>query len=130
MPAGFDVADNRTQIWLPVRLNPANRLNRGLHVFYAIGRLKNGVTARMAEAELNELMSNWGERVGLSSSSHVFRLTPPGPHVLQMKPLQDEIVGSAETFDLGLAGRRRVRVTHCLRESCEFAARPCRDTSP
>ena len=95
MPAGFDLADNRTQIWLPVRLNPANRLNRDFHVFYAIGRLKNGVTARMAEAELNELMSNWGERVGLSSSNHVFRLTPPGPHLLQMKPLQDEIVGSA-----------------------------------
>ena len=95
MPPGFDLADNRTQIWLPVRLNPANRLNRDFHVFYAIGRLKNGVTARMAEAELNELMSNWGERVGLSSSNHVFRLTPPGPHLLQMKPLQDEIVGSA-----------------------------------
>src|SRR5918992_5253203 len=95
MPAGFDLADNRTQIWLPVRLNPANRLNRDFHVFYAVGRLKNGVTARMAEAELNELMSNWGERVGLSSSDHVFRLTTPGPHLLQMKPLQEEIVGSA-----------------------------------
>jgi predicted permease len=95
MPAGFDLADNRTQIWLPVRLNAANRFNRGLHVFYAIGRLRNGVTARMAETELNELMSNWGERVGLSSSNHVFKLTPPGPHLLQMKPLQDEIVGGA-----------------------------------
>jgi predicted permease len=95
MPAGLDLADNRTQIWLPLRQNPANRLNRAFHIFYAIGRLKNGVTARMAEADLNDLMSNWGERVGVSSSDHVFRLTPPGPHLLQMKPLQDEIVGGA-----------------------------------
>src|SRR5687767_6697020 len=38
MPAGLDLADNRTQIWLPLRQNPANRLNRAFHIFYAIGR--------------------------------------------------------------------------------------------
>jgi putative ABC transport system permease protein len=96
MPAGFDVADSRTQLWLPIRLNPANRLNRDRHVLYAIGRLKEGVTARMAEAELNDLMSNWGDRAGLSSSDHVFSLIPHDKaHFLHVKPLQEEIVGSA-----------------------------------
>jgi predicted permease len=97
MPAGFDVADNRTEIWLPIRLNPANRLGRGAHRLYAVARLKDGVTTQMAETELNELMANWAERVGLSASDHVFSLTPRGDqpaHFLQMKPLQDEIVGS------------------------------------
>jgi putative ABC transport system permease protein len=98
MPAGFDVADNRTEIWLPIRLNPANRLNRAVHLLYAIGRLKEGVTARMAEAELKELISSWDKRVGLSSSDHVFSFTPRGnnpAHFLQMKALQEEVVGGA-----------------------------------
>ncbi len=46
MPPGADVMDNRTEIWLPLGLNPANRQNRGNHFLYLIGRLKDGVTTR------------------------------------------------------------------------------------
>src|SRR4029453_18888739 len=42
------------------------------------------------EAELASLVASWGERVG--ASGHVFT---PGEHMMQMEPLQDEIVGSA-----------------------------------
>ena len=45
MPPGADVMDNRTEIWLPLGLNPANRQNRGSHFLYLIGRLKDGVDA-------------------------------------------------------------------------------------
>jgi predicted permease len=98
MPPGFDIADNRTEVWLPIRLNPASRLGRSAHRLSVIGRLKDSVTSRMVEAELNDLMSSWGERVGLAPGDHAFSLTPrgdQGAHFLQMKPLQDEIVGSA-----------------------------------
>ena len=44
MPPGTDVMDNRTEIWLPLGLNPANRQNRGNHFLYLVGRLKDGVT--------------------------------------------------------------------------------------
>ena len=40
-----------------------------------------------AEAELASLVASWGERV---ASGHVFT---PGEHMMQMEPLQDEIVG-------------------------------------
>jgi predicted permease len=91
MPPGADVMDNRTEIWMPLGLNPANRQNRGNHFLYLIGRLKNGVTAQAANAELETLMKNWGERVG-TKSGHVF-LRPN--HFLQMKTLQEEILGGA-----------------------------------
>ena len=52
MPPGADVMDNRTEIWLPLGLNPANRQNRGNHFLYLIGRLKDGVTAQAAHTEL------------------------------------------------------------------------------
>jgi predicted permease len=100
MPPGFDVMDNRTQIWLPLGLNPANREIRGNHSLYLIGRLKDGVAEQAAQAELNSLIENWGERIGLTpgrgAAGHVFSpLRPGGGHILQMKPMQEEIVGSA-----------------------------------
>jgi predicted permease len=98
---GADVMDNRTQVWLPLGLNPANRQNRANHYLYLIGRLKNGVSEQQAESELTALIRTWADRVG--PKQHVFR-PPPAPgadpgagagHVLQMEPVQDEIVGSA-----------------------------------
>jgi putative ABC transport system permease protein len=103
MPPGVDVMDNRTEIWTPLGLNPANRQNRGSHFLYLIGRLKDGVTPQQAETELSTLIQNWGERVGVKQ--HVFAPLPsneadrkqnPGAgHILQMDPVQDQIVGSA-----------------------------------
>ncbi len=103
MPPGMDVMDNRTEIWLPLGLNAANRLNRGNHYLYLVGRLKDGVTPQAAQTELTALIQNWGERVG--AKNHVFapppkdeaarRAFPGAGHMLQMKPVQDEIVGAA-----------------------------------
>ena len=93
MPPGTDLMDNRTQIWLPLGLNGANRQNRGGHFLYLIGRLKDGVTMQSAQRELNALIENWGERVGVKG--HVFTpLGKDGGHILQMKPMRDEILGS------------------------------------
>jgi predicted permease len=75
MPPGADVIDNQTEIWLPLGLDRANREARLGHV---IGRLRDGVTADVAEAELNALNANRGER-----------------HVLQLTPLHDQIVSAA-----------------------------------
>lgn len=101
MPPGADVMDNRTEIWMPLGLNPGNRQNRGNHFLYLIGRLKNGVTPQAAESELEGLIQNWGERVGVKN--HVFAPLPKTAeerktnfgHILQMKPVQDEVIGSA-----------------------------------
>jgi predicted permease len=101
MPPGADVMDNRTEIWMPLGLNPGNRQNRGSHFLYLIGRLKNGVTPEAAQAELSGLIQNWGERVGVKN--HVFAPLPKTAeerktnfgHILQMKPVQEEVIGSA-----------------------------------
>jgi predicted permease len=103
MPPGADVLDNRIQIWMPLGLNPADPGDRRSHFLYLIGRLKGGVRAQAAQAELNALMQDWGGRVGVKN--HVFAPLPPDAsakaanfdagHILQMKPLHDEIVGDA-----------------------------------
>ena len=101
MPPGADVMDNRTEIWIPLGLNPGNRQNRGSHFLYLIGRLKDGVTPEAAQTELAALIQNWGDRVGVKN--HVFAPLPKTAeerktnfgHILQMKPVQEEVIGSA-----------------------------------
>jgi predicted permease len=95
MPPGTDVMDNRTEIWLPLGLNPANRQNRGNHYLYLVGRLNDGVSQQAAQMELNDLLQHWGERVGISL--HTFGVAEDGSrgHILQMKPMQEEILGGA-----------------------------------
>jgi predicted permease len=103
MPPGMDVMDNRTEIWTPLGLNAGNRQNRGSHFLYLIGRLREGVTPEQAQTELSSLLQNWGERVGVKQ--HVFAPLPTDPaartqnagagHILQMTPVQQQIVGSA-----------------------------------
>jgi putative ABC transport system permease protein len=92
MPAGFDVMDSGVEIWLPLRLDPQNRRNRGSHFLYLIGRLRDGVNEDQAQAELRSLMANWGERVGVKM--HVYS-NEPNAHAMQMEAVQEEIVGSS-----------------------------------
>jgi hypothetical protein len=103
LPPGADVMDARPEIWLPLALNPGNRQNRGSHYLYLIGRLKDGVSMQQAQNELTSLQQNWGERVGVKQ--HVFAPAPPptagapanpgAGHILQMTPVQEQIVGAA-----------------------------------
>jgi putative ABC transport system permease protein len=94
MPPGADVMDNRTEVWMPLGLNPANRQNRGSHFLYLIGRLREGVTPQAARTELDALIRNWGERTG--AKNHVFApLGKQSGHILQMKPMREEILGEA-----------------------------------
>jgi predicted permease len=96
MPPGTDLMDNRTEIWLPLGLNPGNRQNRGGHFLYAVGRLKDGVAFGAAQAEVDALMHNWAERAGVTpgpgAAGHFFQLPF---HVLVIRPLQQQMLGSA-----------------------------------
>ncbi|MGE0811775.1 MAG: ABC transporter permease [Vicinamibacterales bacterium] len=103
MPPGADVMDNRTEIWMPIGLNPGNRLNRGSHFLYLVGRLKDGVTPAAAQSELQSLIATWSDRTGVKN--HVFAPLAPAAggapsnagtgHILQMQPVQQHILGTA-----------------------------------
>jgi putative ABC transport system permease protein len=96
MPPGTDLMDNRTEIWLPLGLNPGSRQPRGSHFLYAVGRLKDGVSLEAAREEVNTLTQNWAARVGVTpapgTTGHFFELPW---HVLVMRPLQQQMLGSA-----------------------------------
>src|SRR5262245_43426840 len=95
MQPGADVMDNHTQVWLPLWLHPNTARQRRAHVLYVIARLKDGVTAEMAQTELSAFLENWGERVGAADHVPTNRPLRSVDHTLQLRALRDAIVGNA-----------------------------------
>jgi putative ABC transport system permease protein len=95
MPPGADVMDNHTQVWLPLWLHPNAARQREAHVLYVIARLKDGVTFEAAQTELNAFVENWGDRAGTKDHVPTNRPLRAADHTLQLRPLQDAIVGNA-----------------------------------
>jgi putative ABC transport system permease protein len=95
MPAGFDLMDNRTEIWLPIGVHPQIRRVRDNHILQVIGRLKEGVTAQAAQAELSTFLENWDERAGVDGHVPTARPSRPQDHTLRLQPVQDALVGDA-----------------------------------
>jgi hypothetical protein len=102
LPPGADVMDSRTQIWLPLGLNPANRQNRGNH--YLPDRPPEGWRLRAAgeertdraHSELGRARRRQAARIRAAATAGRRQRRGAGAgHVLQMEPVQDEIVGSA-----------------------------------
>src|SRR5438552_2770851 len=120
MPPGADVMDNHTQVWLPLWLHPNTARQRWAHVLYVIARLKDGVTAEVAQTELSAFLENWGERVGTKDHVPTNRPLRSVDHTLQLRALQDAIVWECQPPDLGSAGRRGIRAAHRLCESCKL----------
>ncbi len=91
MPPGYDVHDQKIQVWLPLTIDPANPGNRGGHFLYLVGRLKQGVTMPQARADVETMLQNW-ERAN------------PGTHVpnrqghrIRLDLLQEDLVGGIRT---------------------------------
>jgi predicted permease len=88
MPRGFDVHDQKVELWEPLTIDPSTFPNsRGSHFLYLVGRLKDGVPPPQARADIDRLVEQWRSMV---PQGHV----PSNPnHRLRMDPLQEDIVG-------------------------------------
>ncbi len=89
MPRGFDVHDNKIEIWRPLTIDPSTfAQNRGSHGFYIIGRLKPTVTVEAARADLEVLLGQWAT---IAPNTHVPNQTT---HRFRIDPLKEDLVGS------------------------------------
>ena len=94
MPRGFEFPPGEVdppQVWSPLQIDPAKPGSRGSHYLYLLGRLKPGVTAEQAQAELQAYELSMGE-LHKSANEHFFN---PKNHTLVSFPLQAEVVGNA-----------------------------------
>ena len=88
MPAGYDVHDQKIQVWLPLTLDPANPGGRGSHFLYLVGRLKPGVTLSQARADLENMLQQWPV---LNPKTHA---PNQKNHRIRFDGLQDDMIGS------------------------------------
>ena len=102
LPAGTDLMDTHTELWLPLPILPEELGARGNHNLRVIGRLKDGVTVEAAQVELRTLVQTWAARANVppgarGHAGHVFEsATADGKgHYLRMTPLAEQILGRA-----------------------------------
>ncbi|MGH7616449.1 MAG: ADOP family duplicated permease [Gemmatimonadaceae bacterium] len=99
MPGGFDVHDQHVKVWLPLRLDPAQRTQyRGGHYLYLIGRLRDNVTFGQAKSELKSLVAQWvvadGGTAGATCCGPGFVHAPsPEFHPVRYDELQADMIG-------------------------------------
>src|SRR5512134_281268 len=91
MPPGYDVHDQRVQVWLPLTVDPANPGGRGSHFLYLVGRLKDDVSLAQARVDLDPMLEKWPQR---TQGGHVPNAKT---HRLRFDGLQDDLVGSLRT---------------------------------
>jgi putative ABC transport system permease protein len=88
-----------TEIWSPLRLNPANPGGRGGHNFYLLGRLKPGITIDQARSEMVNVVEHAGKLAG--PNFHAFH---PENHPVVMYSFQEEVVGGVRPAMMMLLG--------------------------
>jgi predicted permease len=91
MPPGYDVHDQKMELWLPLTINPQAPGNRSGHFLYVVGRLKQGTTMQQAHADLNQLLAGWRER---AKAGHA---PDPKNHRLRIDSLRDDVIGNVKT---------------------------------
>lgn len=88
MPPGYDIHDQKVELWLPLTLDPANPGGRGSHFLYLVGRLKKDVSLAQAHADLETMLQQWPE---LNAKTH----TPnQKTHRIRFDGLQEDMIGS------------------------------------
>ena len=58
MPAAFDFASNREELWVPIAFSAERRLNRSNHTLTVYARLRDDVTVAQAEAQMPAIIQS------------------------------------------------------------------------
>ncbi len=95
---GFDLPDESIELWIPLRLDPANPRPRSNHFLEILGRLKPAVTLEQARAELDPLLNGFEE---FQADQHTLNAST---HRLRIDPLHDDVIGAVKPQVLLLTG--------------------------
>ena len=96
MPQGFGFRDDRVKVWTALPINTEEtQENRQSHGLAAVARLRDGVSAEQAQAQLQSLRGYWSEE----HPSHYAK-----GHFAVIRPLHEDIVGEQRDALVLLAG--------------------------
>jgi putative ABC transport system permease protein len=93
MPAGFQVLERTADAWVPMGFGPEDATNHGSHFLFVVGRLKPGVSAEQAQADVKAIT----ERIALEYPDEA------GGYGAVVVPLREQLTGDARQPLLVLA---------------------------
>jgi predicted permease len=97
MPPGFDLHDQRVEVFLPLTIDPKTFPNtRGSHFLYLVGRLKDGVSPQQAATDLDTMINQWRTLSG-NRHSPTKGTSTSNSHMLQMHPMKSDMIGGIGT---------------------------------
>jgi len=96
MPAGFAFRDDAVKVWTALSIDRSETsINRQSHLVLAVARLRDGVSAEQADAQLQSLRAYWSEKFPDHYAKGHFAID---------RPLHDDVVGDQRDALLLLAG--------------------------
>ena len=101
MPPGFAFPPGELdppELWVPLRLDPANPGGRGGHNFSVLARLKDGVSLAAAQSEMQRYVQHIQDTMG---QGHYFHSRN---HTVVLAGFQEEVVGGVKRAMLVLSG--------------------------
>jgi putative ABC transport system permease protein len=100
MPPGFDLHDQKIDLYVPLTIDPAQiESSRGGHFLYLVARRKPGVTPAAAAGDITRMVAEWATYA--PAGAHV---PDPKLHPLRIDPLKEDVVGSVRLALLMLQG--------------------------
>jgi predicted permease len=94
MPEGFQFAQRNTDLWIPLMMSEREWARRGNNILLVVGRLKPGLTAEDAQAEMNTIAANQAAAYPETNANRGVRVIT----------LRDEFTGSVRTLYFVLFG--------------------------
>jgi predicted permease len=96
MPRGYDIHDERLELFLPLTIDPKTFANsRGSHFLYLIARRKDGVPPEAARADVSRMVDEW-QRMN-TPTTHAPTRTGNFIHMVQTEALKTDTIGSVGT---------------------------------
>jgi predicted permease len=97
LPRRFDYPSPRVDVWVPLRLDPANLWTRNNHYLRLIGRLAPRATVAGASTELNTMDRRW-------MRDYPETYSPEQPLSAIVTPIADVIYGATRPYLVALLG--------------------------
>ena len=94
VPRTFSFGGDRVKVWTPLRIDTAEEFRQS-HALLVVARLRDGIAAEQAEAQLEALRAHWSE----AHPNHYAK-----GHFAVVRPLQDDLVGDQRDALIVLAG--------------------------
>ena len=125
MPPSFSYPSRDFQIWVPLSVNPEEYVTRLGYNFISVGRLRPGVTASAAQADLDAIATQLASEYPTPNKDVGFLVQPMGADLVRdvKRPLLLLLAGVGSLLLIGCASLANLLIARAVSRSSELVLR-------